>query len=152
MLERLTETFIAGVELLEAEGRVARARLISLVATIVLVLVCGIGALLGLLATSVGLVWVLARAVGTGWALTIVGGVVLVTSAVVARVAVQRLKRPGPSPPVREKAADSEVSPEDEQDARAVSLVPTSTPALDDPFALNPSTIDPEPTPSHGRP
>jgi len=100
MLERLTETFIAGVELLEAEGRVARDRAAELASGTVLLILCGVAGLLGLLASLVGITWVLGEAIGMGGALALVGLVVVAGSALTGWIVTRRLM--GPKDPVEE--------------------------------------------------
>jgi hypothetical protein len=105
VLERLTDTFIAGVELLEAEGRVARDQLVALTGALLVLIGCGVVAPAGLLAAAVGLTWLLARAIGVGGALAIAGTLLLAGSVIVARFAIDRLRRrtgarsAGPVPP-----------------------------------------------------
>jgi hypothetical protein len=115
VLERLTETFIAGVELLEAEGRVARDRVVALAGTLLVLVACAVVGLIGLLAGAVGLTWLLALAIGVGGALALVGATLLLASILVARVAVLRLRRqdaPAP-PPARTPSPASPVHPHD---------------------------------------
>ncbi len=100
MLERLTETFIAGVELLEAEGRVARDRAAELASCTVLLVICGLAGLLGLLAALVGTTWVLGDLIGMGAALALVGLVVVAGAGLGGLVVTRRLA--GPKDPVEE--------------------------------------------------
>lgn len=94
MLERLTETFIAGVELLEAEGRVARDRAAELASGAVLLIICGLAGLLGLLASLVGVTWVVGDLIGMGGALALVGLVTLAAAGVTGWFVTRRLARP----------------------------------------------------------
>ncbi len=73
MLDRIADTFVASVELLEAEGRIVRDRAAGIVGGAVLAVALAILALLGALALATGLTWLLARTIGVPEALCIVG-------------------------------------------------------------------------------
>lgn len=75
MLERLADTFVAGVELLEAEGRVVREHASRFAGGTALLLAAGTLFVVGVVALSTGGVFLLAEVMGTGGALTLVGGV-----------------------------------------------------------------------------
>lgn len=94
MLERLTETFIAGVELLEAEGRVARDRAAQLASGVVLLIISGLAGLLGLLAALVGITWVLGDLIGMGGSLALVGLVVVAGALLTGLIVTRRMGRP----------------------------------------------------------
>ncbi|MDX2115845.1 MAG: hypothetical protein SFZ24_09555 [Planctomycetota bacterium] len=108
MLERLTETFISGVELLEAEGRLARHHAAGLVAGLaLLVLLLIIAAVGGSLALA-GLAMLLAREIGAPGAMIVVGLPASLAAAVTAGLTFRRLRRtlsrpspPAPSTPTR---------------------------------------------------
>lgn len=92
MLDRLAETFIAGVELLEAEGRVARDQAAGLASGAVQLAVCGSVGLLGVLAATIGVTWLLADAIGMGGALAIVGTFIAAASGVCGLLVNKRLQ------------------------------------------------------------
>ncbi|MEZ6235821.1 MAG: hypothetical protein R3B68_16680 [Phycisphaerales bacterium] len=113
MLGRVADMFIAGVEVLEAEGRVARDRLVDLAGGGVLIMAFASLATLGATAAAVGVTWLLAAAIGVGAALTIVGLGVGVAGTLAAALAWQHLKH-GP----RERDArqrDSALSHRDDE-------------------------------------
>lgn len=74
MLERFADTFVAGVELLEAEGRVVREHASRFVGGSALLVAAGSLFIVGVIALATGGVMLLAEAIGTGGALTVVGG------------------------------------------------------------------------------
>ncbi len=76
MIERLADTFVAGIELLEAEGRVVRDRASRLALHAGLLLALGVIALLGLVTLGVGLTWLVALQIGAPEALSIIGALV----------------------------------------------------------------------------
>lgn len=84
MLERVADTFIAGVELLEAEGRAVKHSAARLLNGAVLLIGSSTLAAIGILAVMVGLTLVIARATALPEALLIVGGMMTVVFAVIA--------------------------------------------------------------------
>ncbi len=92
MLDRLADTFVAGVELLEAEGRIVRDRAAGMIGGAVLAIALGVLALLGAITLAAGLTWLLARAVGVPEALCIVGGVLATGASWGAYETIHRLK------------------------------------------------------------
>lgn len=79
MLDRVADTFIAGVELLEAEGRAVRHNFTRLLTDAGVFLGSALLASIGLLAALVGVTWLLARSTGWPAALVIIGGVTAAT-------------------------------------------------------------------------
>ncbi len=73
MLQRLSETFIAGVELLEAEGRAARREVSRTATSLLAQAAAGVVVLIGLSLIIAGLVWLLAGPLGWPASLLIVG-------------------------------------------------------------------------------
>lgn len=108
MLDRLADTFIAGVELLEAEGRVARDQAAQLATGAAVLVACAVGGVLGLVTAAVGLTLLLSQVLGTGGALAIVGGTVLAVSALVGLTTARRLKGPGEDPEPTDADSDAE--------------------------------------------
>ncbi len=84
MLERVTDTFIAGVELLEAEGRAVKHSAARLLSGSVLLIGSSTLAAIGLVAGMVGLTLIIARATSLPEALVIVGAMMAVIFAVLA--------------------------------------------------------------------
>ncbi len=74
MLERLSDTFVAGVELLEAEGRVVREHASRFASGTALLVAAGLLFVVGVLALATGGTMLLAEAIGVGGALVMVGG------------------------------------------------------------------------------
>lgn len=73
MLERMADTFVAGIELLEAEGRLVRDRAAAMIGGAALSIALGVLGLLGAVALATGLTWLLARQIGAPEALCVVG-------------------------------------------------------------------------------
>lgn len=76
MLNRAADTFIAGVELVEAEGRVLRDRASGFARGAVGLAAFALLGLAGALAVCVGVTMAVAQAMGTPAALCLVGGAV----------------------------------------------------------------------------
>jgi hypothetical protein len=73
MIARLTETFVHGVDLIEAEARLARSHLARFALGIAGLVLCTVVAAAGVLALLTGAAWLLALAVGAPGALMILG-------------------------------------------------------------------------------
>jgi uncharacterized membrane protein len=91
MLERVVETFIAGVELLEAEGRVVRERASRFAGDVALLVAGTVLALLGAITGLVGVGWALGRAIGGPPALAIVGFGIAIVAGGLTWMAVDRM-------------------------------------------------------------
>jgi len=92
MLQRLVNTFIAALELLEAESdrmRHIAVRAAGDAACLVALLTV---TTVGLLATLTGVTWVIATHVGVGWSLLIVGGGVSLTAGFIALLIYRKTK------------------------------------------------------------
>lgn len=73
MIARLTETFVHGVDLIEAEARLARSHLARFALGAAGLVLCTVVAVAGVLALLTGGAWLLAMAVGAPGALMILG-------------------------------------------------------------------------------
>jgi hypothetical protein len=73
MIARLTETFVHGVDLIEAEARLARSHLARFALGIAGLVLCTVVAVAGVIALLTGAAWLLAQAVGVPGALMILG-------------------------------------------------------------------------------
>ncbi len=92
MIQRLTESFISSVELLEAEGRLAKRHAADFVVDAVAVVSLTIVALLGGIAALTGVVVWITPVVGLGPALLLCGGGGFALSAWWAQRAAKRLR------------------------------------------------------------
>ncbi|MEQ9097285.1 hypothetical protein AY599_20740 [Leptolyngbya valderiana BDU 20041] len=97
MLEKAADTFIAAVELLEAEGRQLRRTGADLTFWAVIIVGASILALLGIATVLVGATWALAEALGVAAALAIIGAAALISGVAVASVARSRMRAAGGS-------------------------------------------------------
>lgn len=93
MIERLANTFIAGVELLEAEGRLVKDRAAHVLGSAALIAGLGVLTLVGTLTLGVGATWLLAERIGAPGALCTVGLCVALIAGWGAVQAVRRLRR-----------------------------------------------------------
>ena len=159
MLGRVADMFIAGIELLEAEGRVARDRLVDLAGGGVVLIAFSSLATLGATAAAVGVTWLLAAAIGVGAALTIVGLGVGVAGALASALAWQRLKH-GPREQRATRPRESAMAPRGNDDqgrvdrreafrhtgaAAGPAATTSRTPAADAPAGQPPPTPPVEP-------
>ncbi|MEZ6242080.1 MAG: hypothetical protein R3B57_03465 [Phycisphaerales bacterium] len=92
MLERIADTFVAGVELLEAEGRVVRDRAAAMIGGAALAFALGVIGVLGALALATGLTWLLAREIGAPEAICVVGALLAFGAGWGAYETIRRLK------------------------------------------------------------
>jgi hypothetical protein len=74
MIARLTETFVHGVDLIEAEARLARSHLARFAIGIAGLALCTVVAVAGVLAVLAVGAWLLALVVGAPAAMMILGG------------------------------------------------------------------------------
>lgn len=92
MIQRLTESFISGVELLETECRLAKRHAADFVVGAVAVVGLGVIAVVGMLGVLVGAALWLAPTIGIGPALVATGGVGFALSVWIARRMASRLR------------------------------------------------------------
>lgn len=93
--------FTTAVNLLEAEGRLARLYVVRVAASLFVVFFAMLGAALGLLAALVGVTWVLMNALGGASGLVISGVVVALAGAVTAWLVYRKLLDSSGPPSVR---------------------------------------------------
>ncbi|MFI4898149.1 MAG: hypothetical protein ACIARR_10015 [Phycisphaerales bacterium JB059] len=93
MIERLANTFVACVELLEAEGRLVKDRAARVLGSAALVGGLSVLALVGALTLGVGATWLLAERIGVPGALCTVGLCVALGGGWGAHEALRRLRR-----------------------------------------------------------
>ncbi|MEQ8316294.1 MAG: hypothetical protein RIE77_10495 [Phycisphaerales bacterium] len=98
MLEKAADTFIAAVELLEAEGRQLRRTGADLAFWGVVIVGASTLSMLGVATVLVGATWALAQALGIAAALAIIGGAALITGGALAGVARSRMRAAGGDP------------------------------------------------------
>ena len=94
MIQRLTEVFVGGVELLEAEGRLARHHAVGVSAGLALLLALTIVALAFAALAFVGLIVLIEEQtrLGTGGAIVIVSGPVAALFAIAAVVTYRKMR------------------------------------------------------------
>lgn len=99
MLEKAADTFIAAVELMEAEGRQLRRTGADLTFWGVVVLGSATVAVVGITALLVGLAWMLAHSIGVAGALAIMGTAATLLGVGLAALGRQRMKTAGGTAP-----------------------------------------------------
>ena len=99
MLEKAADTFIAAVELMEAEGRQLRRTGADLTFWGVVVLGSASVAVAGVTALLVGLAWLLAQSIGVAGSLAIMGTVAALLGVGLAALGRQRMRTAGGSAP-----------------------------------------------------
>ncbi|MFI4915160.1 MAG: hypothetical protein ACIAS6_01460 [Phycisphaerales bacterium JB060] len=99
MLEKAADTFIAGIELLEAEGRQLRRTGADLTLWAVVIVAAIIIALIGIAALLVGVAWALALSLGVAASLAIIGAAAIILGVSLAGLARSRMRAAGGSAP-----------------------------------------------------
>lgn len=99
MLEKAADTFIAAVDLMEAEGRQLRRTGADLTFWSVVMLGSAVIAVAGIAALAVGLAWALAETVGVAGSLAIIGAIAACFGVGLASLGRQRMRTAGGSAP-----------------------------------------------------
>jgi hypothetical protein len=99
MLEKAADTFIAAVDLMEAEGRQLRRTGADLTFWSVVVLGSAVIAVVGVAAVAVGVAWVLAQTLGIAGALAISGAAAAILGIGMAALGRQRMRTAGEHTP-----------------------------------------------------
>lgn len=99
MLEKAADTFLAGIELLEAEGRQLRRTGADLTFWAAVVVCSATIALLGVAALLVGAAWALAQAIGVAGSLVIIGAAAALLGVALASLGRLRMRAAGEGTP-----------------------------------------------------